>query len=429
MAVKTEQVEKNLVKLIFEVSAEEFGKAVNKVYLKNRNKINIPGFRKGKAPKSVVEKYYGKNVFYEDAVNAVLPEAYQSAVKESELDIVARPDIDIDGEIEEGKPVVFIALVTTKPEVKLGEYKGIEIEKIEHNVTEEDIDNKIAEEQKKNARVVFVEDRPVQDGDIVVIDFDGSVDDVAFEGGKAEDYELEIGSGTFIPGFEDQLIGAEADSEVKVEVKFPEEYHAPDLAGKDAVFMVKIKNIKSRELPEINDDFASEVSEFDTLEEYKKNIKETLEKQAEEQVKQETENAVIKAVVANAEFELPEAMIDAEIDRRVDGFAQRIQYQGLDFDTYLSYTGTTKEAFRENFREQATESCGTSIVIEAVMKVEGIETGPEEFELNLVDMAKKYNMELDKLKELISDEEKENMKKDMAMGKTVEMLVNNAVIK
>lgn len=429
MAVKTEQVEKNLVKLIFEVSAEEFGKAVNKVYLKNRNKINIPGFRKGKAPKSVVEKYYGKNVFYEDAVNAVLPEAYQSAVKESELDIVARPDIDIDGEIEEGKPVVFIALVTTKPEVKLGEYKGIEIEKIEHNVTEEDIDNKIAEEQKKNARVVFVEDRPVQDGDIVVIDFDGSVDDVAFEGGKAEDYELEIGSGTFIPGFEDQLIGAEADSEVKVEVKFPEEYHAPDLAGKDAVFMVKIKNIKSRELPEINDDFASEVSEFDTLEEYKKNIKETLEKQAEEQVKQETENAVIKAVVANAEFELPEAMIDAEIDRRVDGFAQRIQYQGLDFDTYLSYTGTTKEAFRENFREQATESCGTSIVIEAVMKAEGIETGPEEFELNLVDMAKKYNMELDKLKELISDEEKENMKKDMAMGKTVEMLVNNAVIK
>lgn len=429
MAVKTEQVEKNLVKLIFEVSAEEFGKAVNKVYLKNRNKINIPGFRKGKAPKSVVEKYYGKNVFYEDAVNAVLPEAYQSAVKESELDIVARPDIDIDGEIEEGKPVVFIALVTTKPEVKLGEYKGIEIEKIEHNVTEEDIDNKIAEEQKKNARVVFVEDRPVQDGDIVVIDFDGSVDDVAFEGGKAEDYELEIGSGTFIPGFEDQLIGAEADSEVKVDVKFPEEYHAPDLAGKDAVFMVKIKNIKSRELPEINDDFASEVSEFDTLEEYKKNIKETLEKQAEEQVKQETENAVIKAVVANAEFELPEAMIDAEIDRRVDGFAQRIQYQGLDFDTYLSYTGTTKEAFRENFREQATESCGTSIVIEAVMKAEGIETGPEEFELNLVDMAKKYNMELDKLKELISDEEKENMKKDMAMGKTVEMLVNNAVIK
>ncbi|MBP3360605.1 MAG: trigger factor [Clostridia bacterium] len=429
MAVKTEQVEKNLVKLTFEVSAEEFGKAVNKVYLKNKNKINIPGFRKGKAPKNVVEKYYGKSVFYEDAVNAVLPDAYSNAVKESELDIVARPDIDIDGEIEEGNPVVFVALVTTKPEVKLGEYKGIKIEKIEHNVTEEDIDNKIAEEQKKNARIIFVEDRPVQKGDIVVIDFDGSVEDVAFEGGKAEDYELEIGSDTFIPGFEDQLIGAEADSEVKVEVKFPEEYHAPDLAGKDAVFMVKVKSIKSRELPEINDDFASEVSEFDTLAEYKKSIKEELEKQAENQVKEETENAVVKAVVENAEFELPDAMIDAEIDRRVDGFAQRIQYQGLDFDTYLSYTGTTKEAFRENFREQAKESCGTSIVIEAVMKAEGIETGAEEFELNLIDMAKKYNMELDKLKELLSDEEKENIKKDMAMGKTVEMLVNNAVIK
>lgn len=429
MAVKTEQVEKNLVKLVFEVSAEDFEKAVNKVYLKNRSKINIQGFRKGKAPRSVVEKMYGKGVFYEDAVNSVLPEAYEGAVKEAGVDIVAKPEIDIEGEIESGKPVVFVALVTTKPEVKLGEYKGIEIEKIEHNVTEEDIDNALKEEQKKNARIIIVDDRGIQNGDIAVIDFDGSVDGVKFDGGKAEDYELEIGSGTFIPGFEDQLIGAKTGDEVKVEVKFPEEYHAPELCGKDAVFEVTVKSIKERELPELDDDFASEVSEFDTLDAYKNSIKEKLTASAEERIKAETEDAVIKKVIENAEFDLPDAMVDAEIDRRVNDFAQRLQYQGLDLDTYLSYIGGTKETFRENFREQAKNSCSSSLVIEAIMKSEGIETGAEEYELNLVDMAKKYGMELDKLKELLGDAEADRIKKDMAMSKTVDMLVNNAVIK
>lgn len=429
MAVKTEQVEKNLVKLVFEVSAEDFEKAVNKVYLKNRNKINIQGFRKGKAPRSVVEKMYGKGVFYEDAINAVLPEAYDSAVKESGVDIVAKPEIDIDGEIESGKPVVFVALVTTKPEVKLGDYKGIEIEKIEHTVSEEDIDNALKDEQKKNARIMVVDDRAIKDGDIATIDFDGSVDGVRFDGGKAEDYELEIGSGTFIPGFEEQLIGANIGDEVKVEVKFPEEYHAPELCGKDAVFEVTVKAIKERELPELDDDFASEVSEFDTLDAYKNSIKEKLTASAEEKAKAETEDAVVKQVVENAEFDLPDAMVDAEIDRRVNDFAQRLQYQGLDLDTYLSYIGGTKETFRENFRDQAKASCSSSLVIEAVMKAEGIETGAEEYELNLVDMAKKYGMELDKLKELITDDEADRIKKDMAMGKTVEMLVNNAVVK
>ncbi len=429
MAVKTEQVEKNLVKLVFEVSAEDFEKAVNKVYLKNRSKINIQGFRKGKAPRSVVEKMYGKGVFYEDAVNSVLPEAYEGAVKEAGVDIVAKPEIDIEGEIESGKPVVFVALVTTKPEVKLGDYKGIEVEKIEHNVTEEDINNALKEEQKKNARIIIVDDRGIQNGDIVVIDFDGSVDGVKFDGGKAEDYELEIGSGTFIPGFEDQLIGAKTGDEVKVEVKFPEEYHAPELCGKDAVFEVTVKSIKERELPELDDDFASEVSEFDTLDAYKNSIKEKLTASAEERIKAETEDAVIKKVIENAEFDLPDAMVDAEIDRRVNDFAQRLQYQGLDLDTYLSYIGGTKETFRENFREQAKNSCSSSLVIEAIMKSEGIETGAEEYELNLVDMAKKYGMELDKLKELLGDAEADRIKKDMAMSKTVDMLVNNAVIK
>jgi len=429
MAVKTEQVEKNLVKLVFEVSSEEFEKAVNKVYLKNRGKINIAGFRKGKAPRSVVEKMYGAGVFYEDAINMVLPEAYSAAAKESGLDIVARPEIDIEGEIESGKPVTFVALVTTKPEVKLGKYKGIEIEKIEHTVKKADVDNALLEEQKKNARVIVVEDRPVKDGDIATIDFDGSVDGVPFDGGKAENYELEIGSGSFIPGFEDQLVGANIGDEVKVEVKFPEEYHAAELAGKDAVFMVKINALKERQLPELDDDFASEVSEFETLKEYKKSVKEKLTAQAEERTKVETEDAVVKAVVEAAEFELPEAMVDAEIDNRLNDFGQRLQYQGLDLKTYLSYLGTTEEAFRENFREQAVATCSSSVVIEAVMKAEGIEIGPEEYELNLVDMAKKYNMELDKLKELIREEEAERMKKDMAMSKTVEMLVNNAVMK
>ena len=429
MAVKTEQVEKNLVKLVFEVESAEFEKAVNKVYLQNRGKITVAGFRKGKAPRSVVEKMYGEGVFYEDAINIVLPDAYEAAVKEAELDVVARPEIDIEGEIKKGEPVVFTALVTTKPEVKLGKYKGVKIEKIEHNVTDEDVNKAIEDEQKKNARVIYVEDRAVESGDIAVIDFDGSVDGVAFDGGKGEDYELEIGSNTFIPGFEDQLIGAKTGDEVKVEVKFPEEYHAADLAGKDAVFRVKVKSIKTKELPELDDDFASEVSEFDTLEEYKKSIKEKLEAQAAERVKAETENAVVEAVVKTAKFDLPDAMVEFEIDRNVNDFAQRLRYQGLDINTYLSYIGGDMESFRENFKEQAKTSCSTTLVLEAIMKEEGIEANDEEFELNLVDMSKKYNMELDKLKELISDEEKENMRRDMAMGKTVEMLVNNAVVK
>ena len=428
MAVKNEQVEKNLVKLTFEVSAEDFAKAINSVYRKNAKKFNIPGFRKGKAPRAVIEKYYTEAVFYDDAINSVLPEAYDAAVKEAGLDVVARPEIDVE-EIKKGEPVVFTALVTTRPEVKLGDYKGIEVEKIEYNVTDEDVQKDLEAAQKKNARLITVDDRAIENGDIAVIDFEGFVDGVAFDGGKGDDYELEIGSGTFIPGFEDQLIGAKTDDLVDVNVKFPEEYHAENLKGKDAVFKVKVNEIKVRELPELNDDFASEVSEFDTLEEYKADVRKKLEEAAENKAKVETENAVVEKVIENAEFEIPEAMKEAQIDRLVNDFAQRIQYQGVNLDMYLKYTNMTMEQLRAQFEKQAIDQLNSSLVLEAVMNKEGIETGPEELELELVDMAKKYNMELDKLKELISDAEMENIKRNLAVQKTVTMIVNNAVVK
>lgn len=428
MAIKTEQVEKNLVKLTFEVSAEDFDKACDKVYLKNKSKYSIPGFRKGKVPKAMVEKFYSKAVFYDEAINMVLPEAYDAAVKESGLDVVARPEIDIDGEIENGKAISFTALVTTKPEVTLGEYKGIEIDKIEYTVGKEEVGAELDKLRNQHARIVTVE-RAIKKGDIAVIDFDGSVDGVAFDGGKGENYDLEIGSNTFIPGFEDQLIGKKTGAEVDVNVTFPEEYHAENLAGKDALFKVKINEVKVRELPKLDDDFASEVSEFETLTEFKKSIKKKLQEEMAEKAKGEMENIIVEKVVENATFELPEAMIEEQMDRQVNDFAQRLQYQGLSLDQYLGYLNTDINGFRENFRTQATKTLSSSLVIEAIMKAEGIETGAEEYELNLVDMAKKYNMELDKLKELISDAEAENMKKDMAMGKTVDMLVNKAKIK
>lgn len=428
MAVKTEDVEKNLVKLTFEVSAEDFTKAINEAYKKNAKKFNIPGFRKGKAPRAVIEKYYTEAVFYDDAINAVLPNAYESAVKEAELEVVARPEIDVE-DIKKGEPVVFTALVTTKPEVKLGEYKGVEVAAVDATVTDEDVDKDIAATQQKNARMIEVDDRAVENGDIITLDFEGSVDGVPFDGGKGEDYELEIGSGTFIPGFEDQLIGAEIGADVNVNVTFPEEYHAENLKGKDAVFACKVKNIKVRELPELDDDFASEVSEFETMADYRADVRKKLEEAAENKAKAEIENEVIEKVVENAEFDLPDAMIDAQVDNTINDFAQRLQYQGMNLDMYLQYTGSNLEAMKAQFRPQAEKQVSGSLVLEAVMKAEGIETTPEELELELVDMSKKYNMELDKIKELLQDAEMERIKKDLALQKTITMLVNNAVVK
>lgn len=428
MAVKTESIEKNLSKLTFEVSAEDFAKAVNAAYKKNVGKFNVPGYRKGKAPKAIIEKMYSEAVFYDEAINAVLPDAYEAAVKESGLEVVARPEIDVE-DIKKGEPVVFTALVTTKPEVKLGDYKGIEVAKIDATVTDEDIDNDIKATQAKNARMIQVDDRAVANGDIVILDFEGSVDGVPFEGGKGEGYELEIGSGAFIPGFEEQLVGAEIDADVNVNVTFPEEYHATDLAGKAAVFACKVKEIKVRELPELDDDFASEVSEFETMAEYRESVKAKLTEAAENKAKIETENAVIEKVVENAEVDIPEAMIEAQVENQINDFAQRLQYQGMNLDMYLQYTGSNLEAMKAQFRPQAEKQVKGSLVIEAVMKAEGIEATDEELEMEFVDMSKKYNMELDKIKELIGEAEKENMKKDLAMQNTITMMVNNAVVK
>jgi trigger factor len=428
MAVKTEQVEKNLVKIIFEVGPEKFEEGMQKAYLKNRKKYNVPGFRKGKVPRAVVEKYYSESVFYDDAINYVLPEAYEAAIEEADVQPVARPEIDVD-EIKKGENIVFTALITTKPDVTLGDYIGVEVEKIEHTVTDEDVDKDIEETQKKNARMVGVDDRTVEKGDITVIDFEGFVDGEAFEGGKGEGYELEIGSGQFIPGFEDQLIGAKLDELVDVNVTFPEEYHAPELAGKDANFKVVVHEIKMRELPELDDDFASEVSDCETFDAYKKSVRERLEEDAQTRAKNETENAVIDKVVENAQVEIPDVMVENQIDNLLRDFNQRLAYQGLNLETYVQYTGNTMEALREQFRAQAEKQVRGSLVLEAVSKQENVEVGPEELEMHLMDMAKQYNMEVEKLKELFSDADMESVKKEVVMTKTIQMLVNKAVVK
>lgn len=427
MAVKSEQVEKNLVKLTFEVSREEFEKAMNKSYSKNAKKYSVPGFRKGKVPRSVIEKYYTEAVFYDDAINDVLPDAYEAALKEAEIEAAARPEIDVD-EIKKGEPVVFTALVTTKPEVELGEYVGIKVNKIEHNVTDEDVEKDIEIARNKNARLVPVEDRAVKSGDLTTIDFAGSCDGVAFEGGTAENYDLEIGSNTFIPGFEDQIIGKNIGEEFDVNVTFPEEYHASNLAGKPAVFKVKVNEIKEKELPELDDDFASEVSEFETLEEYKKSVRERLEKAAADRVKNETENAVIEKVVEACNVEVPAAMINDQTDRMVQDFAQRLQYQGLDIKSYMQYTSNTIEGFKESFKPQAETRLKTTLVLEAISKAEGIEASDEDVDNKIAEMAKQYNMESDKLKELMQESDINGIKEDIVMTKVIDMLVEKAKI-
>jgi len=428
MAVKTEQVEKNLVKVVFEVSAEDFEAAIKKVYDKNAKKYSVPGFRKGKVPRAVIEKYYTEAVFYDDAINLVLPEAYDKAIEEAALEPVARPELDVD-EITKGKPVVFTALVTTKPEVKLGEYKGIKIDKIEHTVSDEDVDNEIENVRKRNARLVPVEDRAAENGDIAVIDFEGFKDGVPFEGGKGEGFDLELGSGSFIPGFEEQLVGKNAGDEVEVNVTFPKEYHAADLAGADALFKVKIHELKTKEYPELDDSFADEVSEFETFAEYKEDVKAKLLKKAEDQTKTETENAIVEKVCENAEVEIPEKMIEAQIDTMLQDFAQRLQYQGMSLEMYMQYTGATPESFREGFKEQAAKQTKTMLVLDAVMRAENVDVTDEEVNDKIAEMAKIYNMEIEKLTELITDAEKENIASDVKMSKTVDLLVNNAKIK
>lgn len=428
MSLQVEKLEKNMAKLTIEVSADDLEKALQSAYMKQKNKISLPGFRKGKVPRQMIEKMYGAEIFYDDAANALIPKAYADAYDECELEIVSRPEIDVV-QIEKGKPFIFTAEVATKPEVTLGEYKGLEVDKISTRVTQKEVDAKVQEEAEKNARTITVEDRPVQDGDEVILDFEGFVDGVAFEGGKGENYPLTIGSGSFIPGFEEQLVGAEAEKEVEVNVTFPEDYHAEDLKGKAAVFKCTIHEIKAKELPEIDDEFAAEVSEFDTLEEYKADIKAKIKEQKASEGKTKQEDQVVEQAVKNAEYEIPKAMIETQALQMVEDFGQRIQSQGLTMEQYFQFTGMTADKMLEEMRPQAIKRIETRLVLEAIAKAENIEISDEKLDEELAKMAEAYKMEADKLKEFMSDNEKKQMKEDMAVQEAVTFLVENAVEK
>lgn len=428
MSLQVEKLEKNMAKLTIEVPAEELEKAIQHAYQKNKNKINVPGFRKGKVPRQMIEKMYGPEIFYDDAANELIPDAYAKAADECELELVSRPVIDIV-QIAKGQPFIFTAEVAVKPEVTLGAYKGIEVEKVDVTATEEEINAEIDKERESNSRTITVEDRAVQDGDMTVIDFEGFVDGVAFEGGKGTDYPLTIGSGAFIPGFEEQLVGAELGKEVEVNVSFPEEYHAKELAGKPAVFKCTVKEIKVKELPELDDDFAQDVSEFDTLEEYKADVKKKVEEKKAAQAKSAKEDAVIEKIIEGAQMELPEAMVKNQAEHLVDDFAQRLQMQGMSFDQYMQFTGSTVDAMVEQMKPQATKRIQSRLVLEAVAKAENIEIGEDEIEAEIGRMAEAYKMEVEKLKELITEEEKTNMKEDLAIQKAVDLVVEAAVEK
>ena len=428
MSLQVEKLEKNMAKLTIEVSADDLEKALQNSYKKQKNKISLPGFRKGKVPRQMIEKMYGAEIFYDDAANELIPRAYAEAYDECGLEIVSQPGIDVV-QIEKGKPFIFTAEVATKPEVTLGEYKGLEIDKVSNRVTQKEVDAKIQEEAEKNARTISVEDRPVQDKDEVIMDFEGFVDGEAFEGGKGENYPLTIGSGAFIPGFEEQLIGVERETEVEVKVTFPEDYHAENLKGKDAVFKCTVHEIKTKELPEIDDEFASEVSEFDTLEEYKADVKAKIKDQKTAEGKAAQEDQAVEKAIENASMEIPEAMIETQVRQMKDDFARRIQAQGLTLEQYFQFTGMSAEKMTEEMRPQAEKRIRTRLVLEAVAKAENIEISDERLDEEIAKMAENYKMEADKLKELMGENEKKQMKEDMAVQEAVTFLVENAVEK
>ena len=428
MSLQVENLEKNMAKLTIEVPASEFEKALQSAYNKQKKSISVPGFRKGKVPRQMVEKMYGPEIFYEDAANELIPTAYEEELKNCDLEIVSRPTVDIV-QIKKGENFIFTAEVAVKPEVTLGEYKGMEVDKTSTRVTQKEVEAKIKEEAEKNARTVTVEGRPVQDGDEVILDFEGFVDGEAFEGGKGENYPLTIGSGSFIPGFEEQLVGTEAEKEVEVKVTFPEEYHAEELKGKDAVFKCTIHEIKEKQIPEIDDEFATEVSEFDTLDEYKADVKAKIKEQKENEGKQKKEDQAVEKAVANAAMEIPEAMIDEQVRQMVNEFAQNMQYQGISFEQYCQITGMTLEKIQEETRPQAVKRIETRLVLEAIAKAENIEVTEERLDEEIKKMAESYNMEADKLKELMGEEEKKQMMEDIAVQDAVTFLVENAVEK
>lgn len=425
MSLQVEKLEKNMAKLTIEASAEDLEKAIEKAYQKQKKQISIPGFRKGKVPRQMVEKMYGKEVFYEDAANELIPDAYDKALEECEEDIVSSPKIEVT-QIEAGKPFVFTATVALKPEVKLGKYKGVKISKIDSEVTEEEIDAEIEREREKNARNISVEDRPVKDGDMTTLDFEGFVDGEAFEGGKGENYPLTIGSGAFIPGFEEQLVGAEIGKEVEVKVTFPEDYQAENLKGKEAVFKCTIKEIKEKELPELDDEFAGEVSEFDTMAEYREDVKKNLAEKKEKDAKNAREEAAVKAAVEVSEMEIPDAMLETQQRQMVDEFAQRITMQGLSMEQYFQFTGTNYQKMVEQVKPQAEERIRARLVLEAIVKAEKIEATEEDYEKELETMAEVYQMDVAKAKELLGEKEKNNIMLDLAVRKAAEFVAEHA---
>lgn len=425
MSVQVEKLEKNMAKLTVEVSAEDFKAAIKKAFNKNKNRFSIPGFRKGKAPQAMIEKMYGEGVFYEDAADEAINASYAEAMKESGLDIVSRPEITIE-KIGKDEPFVYSALVAVKPEVTLGQYKGVEVEKADASVSAEDVEAELKKVQEQNARLLTVEDRGVEDGDQTVIDFEGFVDGKGFEGGKAEDYPLTIGSHSFIDTFEEQLIGKKIGEECEVNVTFPTEYHAADLAGKPATFKVTVKEIKVKELPKLNDEFASEVSEFDTLDEYKKDVERKLAEKKEIEANSKNEDAVVAKVVENASMEIPDKMIDAQAENMVQDMARRMQSQGLSLDMYLKYTGMTVEQMKEQARPDAEKRIRTRLVLEAVAQAENIQISDEKVDEEVAKMAEAYKMEVDKLKSYMSESDIKQMKEDLAVQQAVDLLVAEA---
>ncbi len=427
MGLQVEKLEHNMAKLTIEVSTEELEKAIQKVYQKTKNKISVPGFRKGKVPRQVIERMYGREVFYEDAANELIPGAYEKALEECEESVVSFPKIAVT-QMEAGQPFVFTAEVALKPEVRLGKYKGVKVEKQSVAVTDEEIEKEIEKERESNARTVEVEGRAIENGDIATIDFEGFVDGEAFEGGKGENYPLTIGSGSFIPGFEEQLVGKNKEEEVEVNVTFPEDYHAEELKGKAAVFKVAIKEVKTKELPAVDDEFAAEVSEFDTLAEYKEDIRKKLTEKKEKEAKSAKEEAVVNEIIADADMDIPEAMLETQQRQIVDEFAQRLQMQGLSLEQYFQFTGLDGQKMLEQVKPQAEKRIKSRLVLEAIVAAEGITASEEDYEKEIERMAEVYNMEKDKVKEMLGDNEKakEQLMEDLAITKAADFVVSEA---
>ena len=426
MSLQVEKLEKNMAKLTIEVSAEELDKAMEKAYQKQKSRISLPGFRKGKAPRKMIESMYGKGVFMEDAVNSLVPQEYSKAIADCDLEIVSQPEINVT-QMEPGKALIFTADVATKPEVTLGDYKGVEVPKTEIAVTDEEVDAEVKKEQDKNSRTVVVEDRAAANGDITTIDFEGFVDGVAFDGGKGSDYALTLGSGTFIPGFEDQLVGANTGDHVEVKVTFPEEYQAKELAGKEAVFQCDVKKIETKEVPELDDEFAKDVSEFDTLAEYKEDVKKNLTEKKAEDARRAKEDAAVDKVIENAQMDIPEAMIETQTRQMLDDFARRMQSQGLSMEQYFQFTGQSMDKMMEDMKPQALKRIQTRLVLEKIAETENTQPSEEEITEEIQKMADAYKMEADKIREAIGEDGIEQLKKDLSVQKAVTLIADAAV--